>query len=84
MSQDDISPHVNIWEAYRRAADVREEINTEFDDLVHGFQTVDFYVTTFPQDENIIQVAESVVLAVLKAAEKAISFSISYQADQGP
>ncbi|KAI1806952.1 hypothetical protein F4811DRAFT_560169 [Daldinia bambusicola] len=54
--------------AYRKAADVREEIGTNFDDMGDGFNTIDFYVTMFPNDQNVVE-----------AAKKAIGFYISHQ-----
>ncbi|KAF3054786.1 hypothetical protein GL218_07411 [Daldinia childiae] len=65
--------------AYRNAAEVRGEISTGFDDMGDGFATIDFYVTVFPNDQNIIKAAEKVVLAVLKAVEQAIGFFTSHQ-----
>ncbi|KAI1483383.1 hypothetical protein F4774DRAFT_367387, partial [Daldinia eschscholtzii] len=65
--------------AYRNAAEVREEISTSFDDMTNGFGTIEFYVTMFPNDNNVVEAAEKVVLAILKAVEQAISFYISHQ-----
>ncbi|OTB15343.1 hypothetical protein K445DRAFT_12109 [Daldinia sp. EC12] len=65
--------------AYRKAAEVREEISTGFDDMSDGFDAIDFYVTMFPSDRNVIETAKKVVLAILKAVEQAIGFYISHQ-----
>lgn len=44
-----------------------------------SFVTIDFHVTRFPFDENIIRAATDVVFQVLRAVEQAIAFYISSQ-----
>ena len=53
--------------------EVREALSG-FDDLPQAFAHVDFYVTTFPQDENIQKASEDLVYAIFKAIEYAIGF----------
>ncbi|TGO52038.1 hypothetical protein BOTNAR_0337g00030 [Botryotinia narcissicola] len=50
---------------------VRGEINDGFDDLFTGiaFIDIDFYVTQFLNDPNIIKASENLVLAIFKAVE---------------
>ncbi|TGO71995.1 hypothetical protein BELL_0504g00070 [Botrytis elliptica] len=68
-------------QAYQNAMKVREVINDGFDDLSTGiaFIDIDFYVTQFPNDPNIIKASEDLVLAIFKAVEHAIGFYIGHQ-----
>ncbi|RCI10014.1 hypothetical protein L249_8697 [Ophiocordyceps polyrhachis-furcata BCC 54312] len=72
-----------LLEAYKRAADFRREIDTEFDDLSDAFVDIEFNVTRFPGDENIIAASEKLLLAILKAIEHTICFYTAYQLVRG-
>ncbi|KAF1955393.1 hypothetical protein CC80DRAFT_536340 [Byssothecium circinans] len=77
-----VSPVVNtiqfLLEAMQRAATVREQVLNGMEDLEQIFQDVDFFLATFPKDENIRNAAVNVVTAVLLAVEQVIGFYIKH------
>ncbi|PFH59163.1 hypothetical protein XA68_12747 [Ophiocordyceps unilateralis] len=86
-SNDIASPIVGgikvLLEAYKRAADFRQELMSEFDDLSDAFIDIDFNVTRFPDDQNIITASEKLLLSILRAVEHAICFYTGYQVLRG-
>ncbi|RDA82877.1 hypothetical protein CP532_0399 [Ophiocordyceps camponoti-leonardi (nom. inval.)] len=72
-----------LLEAYKRAADFRREIDSEFDNLSDAFVDIEFNVTLFPGDENIISASEKLLFAILKAIEHTICFYTGYQLVRG-
>ncbi|RKK62993.1 hypothetical protein BFJ69_g16951 [Fusarium oxysporum] len=68
-----------LLEAYRTAAKLREDVSNGFENLCDTFADIDFITTRFANDKNIIQAAESLVFAILKATEYAIGFYTSHQ-----
>jgi hypothetical protein len=70
---------VNSRQAYQKSAEFRREVDGKLMTIEESFVTVDFYVTRFPHDENIVTAATSVVFHVLKAVEQLIEFYTSNQ-----
>ncbi|KAF4333485.1 hypothetical protein FBEOM_12693 [Fusarium beomiforme] len=68
-----------LLEAYRTVVKVRDDVEARFENLPETFADVDFYITRFLNDRNIISAAENLVLAILKATEYAIGFYAGYQ-----
>lgn len=60
-------------------SEVREEMTTSFDDLPEAFEKMDFYLQTYPKDENIVSASCSLVCAIFNAIENAIAFYTSHQ-----
>ncbi|KAK8062741.1 hypothetical protein PG997_014838 [Apiospora hydei] len=60
-----------LVDAYRQAAAVRETVHSGFDDLPETFIRIDFFMKSYPKDENILAVSIDLVLAVFKAIEEA-------------
>ncbi|KAI0183770.1 hypothetical protein EV127DRAFT_446185 [Xylaria flabelliformis] len=81
---DIISPVVSVigllLDAYCQAAEVRETVNSGFDDLPEVFVRMDFYFKSYPRDKNILTASVSLVLAIFKAIEEAVRFYTSSQA----
>ncbi|KAK7994754.1 hypothetical protein PG990_013527 [Apiospora arundinis] len=69
-----------LLDAYYQAAAVRETVNSGFDDLPDTFIRMDFYLKTYPKDENILRASIDLVLAIFKAIEEAVKFYTSPQA----
>ncbi|KAK8054512.1 hypothetical protein PG994_009579 [Apiospora phragmitis] len=69
-----------LVDAYRQAATVRETVHSGFDDLPETFVRIEFYMKSYPKDENILAVSIDLVLAIFKAIEEAIGFYTSAQA----
>ncbi|KAF6807172.1 hypothetical protein CSOJ01_08360 [Colletotrichum sojae] len=69
-----------VLDAYRQVAEVREEVTTSFDDLPEVFEKLDFYISTYPKDQNIITASKNLVRATFIAVENAVAFYISPQA----
>ncbi|KAK6857868.1 hypothetical protein PG995_005567 [Apiospora arundinis] len=69
-----------LLDAYCQAAAVRETVNSGFDDLPETFVRVDFYLKTYPKDDNILKASIDLVLAIFKAIEEAVRFYTSPQA----
>ncbi|KAI1737675.1 hypothetical protein F4680DRAFT_427593 [Xylaria scruposa] len=80
---DIVSPVVSVicvlLDAYRQAAEVRETVNSGFDDLPEVFARMDFYLKLYPKDRNILMASVGLVLAIFKAIEEAIRFYTSSQ-----
>ncbi|KAK7423574.1 hypothetical protein QQX98_001032 [Neonectria punicea] len=72
---------VNVLsDAYRQTAEVRETVNSEFDDLPDSFATMSFYFEAYPDDESIVVASVDLVFAIFKAIEEAVKFYTSIQA----
>ncbi|RYP66421.1 hypothetical protein DL771_007830 [Monosporascus sp. 5C6A] len=69
-----------LLDAYRQAAEVRETVNSGFDDLPEGFARMDFYCKSYRKDQNIFMASVYLVLAIFKAIEEAVKFYTSVQA----
>ncbi|KAF6809111.1 hypothetical protein CMUS01_13744 [Colletotrichum musicola] len=69
-----------VLDAYRQVAEVREEVTTSFDDLPEVFEKLDFYISAYPKDQNIITASKNLVRAIFIAVENAVAFYISPQA----
>lgn len=65
--------------AYRQASEVRETVNTGFDDLPEVFIRIDFYFQSYPRDSNIFMASVELVLVIFKAIEEAVRFYTSPQ-----
>ncbi|KAK8045967.1 hypothetical protein PG996_014031 [Apiospora saccharicola] len=68
-----------LVDAYRQAATVRETVNSGFDDLPETFARMEFYLKSYPKDENIFGALIDLVFAIFKAIEEAIRFYTSAQ-----
>ncbi|KAK7953132.1 hypothetical protein PG988_013826 [Apiospora saccharicola] len=68
-----------LVDAYRQAATVRETVNSGFDDLPETFARMEFYLKSYPKDENIFGALIDLVFAIFKAIEEAICFYTSAQ-----
>ncbi|KAI0457387.1 hypothetical protein F5B21DRAFT_93390 [Xylaria acuta] len=68
-----------LLDAYRQAAEVRETVNSGFDDLPEVFAIMDFYLKSYPKDQNILTASVDLVLAIFKAIEEAVGFYTSAQ-----
>ncbi|KAI1748401.1 hypothetical protein F4782DRAFT_534505 [Xylaria castorea] len=81
---DMISPVVSVigllLDAYRQAAEVRETVNSGFDDIPEVFARMDFYFKSYPKDQNILMASVGLVLTIFKAVEEAVRFYTSAQA----
>ncbi|KAI0872212.1 hypothetical protein GGS24DRAFT_468408 [Hypoxylon argillaceum] len=69
-----------LLDAYRQASEVRETVNTGFDDLPEVFTRIDFYFQSYPRDSNIFMASVELVLVIFKAIEEAVRFYTSPQA----
>ncbi|KAI1130784.1 hypothetical protein F5Y10DRAFT_234803 [Nemania abortiva] len=69
-----------LLDAYRQAAEVRETVNTGFDDLPEVFAKIDFYFKSYPDDRNISIICVDLVLTIFRAIEEAVIFYTSAQA----
>ncbi|KAI0100560.1 hypothetical protein GGR51DRAFT_532420 [Nemania sp. FL0031] len=69
-----------LLDAYCQAAEVRETVNTGFDDLPEVFARIEFYFKSYPDDGNISIVSVDLALAIFKAIEEAVIFYTSAQA----
>ncbi|KAI8625203.1 hypothetical protein F5Y19DRAFT_489877 [Xylariaceae sp. FL1651] len=69
-----------LLDAYRQAAEVRETVNSGFDNLPEAFEKIDFFFKSYPEDQNIFRVSVQLVLAIFRAIEEAIKFYSSAQA----
>ncbi|KAI0468397.1 hypothetical protein F4859DRAFT_490319 [Xylaria cf. heliscus] len=69
-----------LLDAYCQAAEVRETVNSGFDDLPEAFARMDFYFKSYPTDQNILKASVGLVLAIFKAIEEAVGFYTSAQA----
>ncbi|KAH5355652.1 hypothetical protein HBI48_130480 [Parastagonospora nodorum] len=82
-SVDAASPIVSVanvlLDAYRQAVEVREAVTTGFDDLPTFFASADFFLSNYPDDENIQRSSVAFVLSVFKTIEEAILFYTSKQ-----
>ncbi|TRX87794.1 hypothetical protein FHL15_011316 [Xylaria flabelliformis] len=61
------------------SSEVRETVNSGFDDLPEVFARIDFYFRSYPMDQNILMASVGLVLAIFKAIEEAIRFYTSSQ-----
>lgn len=50
-----------------------------FDDLPEVFEKLDFYISTYPKDQNVITASKNLVRAIFIAIENAVAFYISSQ-----
>ncbi|KAK8001000.1 hypothetical protein PG991_013222 [Apiospora marii] len=68
-----------LVDAYRQAATVRDTVHSGFDDLPETFGRMEFYLKSYPKDQNILEALIDLVLAIFKAVEEAIRFYTSAQ-----
>ncbi|KAJ8110804.1 hypothetical protein ONZ43_g5783 [Nemania bipapillata] len=68
-----------VLDAYCQAAEIRETVNTGFDDLPEAFARIEFYFNSFAKDRNIFIASVELVLYIFKAIEEAIRFYTSTQ-----
>ncbi|KAJ8125353.1 hypothetical protein O1611_g8286 [Lasiodiplodia mahajangana] len=76
---DVASPVIGVIGLLLDAAEVRETVNTGFDDLPEVFARIDFYFKSYPDDRNIAGASVDLVLAIFKAVEEAVIFYTSAQ-----
>jgi hypothetical protein len=69
----------NMKQAYRQTAEVREDVNSGFDEFPIWFTEMDFWFRAFPNDQNIEAASVDLVFAIFKAIEEAVGFYISSQ-----
>ncbi|KAI5920705.1 hypothetical protein F4810DRAFT_723127 [Camillea tinctor] len=68
-----------LLDAYCQAAEVRETVNSGFDDLPDCFVKIDFNFSSYPKDQNIIDASIDLVFVTFKAIEEAVRFYTSSQ-----
>lgn len=74
-----IVPRLTVFEAYSKASQVRQEVNSSLEDLPDSFAKMDMYLQSYPKDANIIKASTDLVLAIFKAIENSIKFYTSVQ-----
>ncbi|KAJ3466703.1 hypothetical protein MRS44_004267 [Fusarium solani] len=67
-------------DAYSKASQVRQEVNSSLEDLPDSFAKMDMYLQSYPKDANIVKASTNLVLAIFKAIENSIKFYTSVQA----
>ncbi|KAM0424977.1 hypothetical protein ACHAPT_009778 [Fusarium lateritium] len=66
-------------DAYSKASQVRQEVNSSLEDLADSFAKMDIFLQSYPKDANIIRASTNLVLAIFKPIENSIKFYTSVQ-----
>ncbi|KAK1530755.1 uncharacterized protein CCOS01_05858 [Colletotrichum costaricense] len=70
-----------LLKAWKEAAKIRTQLDASFDEdaLASKFEDLEVWSSLFRNDENIAKASANLVVSILKAAEGAIGFYISWQ-----
>ncbi|KAE9570187.1 hypothetical protein CGCF415_v008467 [Colletotrichum fructicola] len=68
-----------VLDAYKKASEVREEMQTSFENLAEVFEEIDFSMRTYPKDQNIVVASTHLIRAIVVSVENAIEFYTSHQ-----
>ncbi|KAL7904235.1 hypothetical protein GGI35DRAFT_203762 [Trichoderma velutinum] len=69
---------VNIFlDAVKTAANVRQQVLEEFNDIIPKIYDIEFFLVTFPEDHNISSASLDLTVTILLAIEQTIGFFIS-------
>ncbi|KAF3062870.1 hypothetical protein CFAM422_010313 [Trichoderma lentiforme] len=69
---------VNIFlDAVKTAANVRQQVLEEFNDIIPKIYDIEFFLVTFPEDQHISSASLDLTVSILLAIEQTIGFFIS-------
>ncbi|KAF4865650.1 hypothetical protein CGCSCA1_v013898 [Colletotrichum siamense] len=53
-----------VLDAYQKATEVREEMQTSFENLAEVFEEIDFSMRTYPKDQNIVAASTRLICTI--------------------
>lgn len=61
----------------KTAANVRQQVLEEFNDIIPKIYDIEFFLVTFPEDQHISSASLDLTVSILLAIEQTIGFFIS-------